>query len=455
MSSLPGENPYRLDPESIELPPKRFFGVLRRIGPGLILTSSVVGSGELIATTLLGAENGYTLLWLILLSCTIKIVVQNELGCYTIGTGETTLEAFDRIPGPRLQVSWVNWLWFLVATLSLFSTGGMIGGISEVLHTLFSRISFSQWLWIINIFTVTLLVIGRYSLVERIAVAMVTTFTGLTVACAFLLSKNPQYFSWKSVLQGLSFHRPQGGLMTAVTVFGSTGVGAIELTAYPYWCIEKGYARFTGSWENSSSWRARATGWINVMGTDVLSSWFIYTLATVAFYFLGAGILSGLGLLPKGPDMVRTLSKMFTETLGDWSFYLFLIGSLAVLYSTVFSGIAALSRMLTDFIGMFGFYDRRNYTARLRVIRISAVILPVLPTLLFLFVQEPVFMIKVSGVSQALLLPAIGTSTLYLHYVHLPKDILTKRWLTGGLWVTTLIMTVVMGYSVIHELSGW
>ena len=84
--------------------PRTLASIFRRIGPGLILASGIVGSGELIATTVLGAEVGYTLLWLIILSCFIKVVVQNELGRHAIGTGETTLEAFDRAPGPRLRL---------------------------------------------------------------------------------------------------------------------------------------------------------------------------------------------------------------------------------------------------------------------------------------------------------------------------------------------------------------
>ncbi|MDE2758390.1 MAG: Nramp family divalent metal transporter, partial [Acidobacteriota bacterium] len=146
-------NPYRLHPDSVLRPPKRFFSILRHIGPGLILTSTIVGSGELIATTVLGAEQGYALLWLILVSCVVKIVVQNELGRYAIGTGETTLEAFDKLPGPRWRVSWVVWLWFLVVLLGLFSIGGMLGGISEVLNTLISGVSFNAWLWFLNLFT--------------------------------------------------------------------------------------------------------------------------------------------------------------------------------------------------------------------------------------------------------------------------------------------------------------
>ena len=448
-------NPYRLHPDSVQKPPKRFFSIFRHVGPGLILTSTIVGSGELVATTVLGAEQGYALLWLILVSCVIKIVVQNELGRYAIGTGETTLEAFDKLPGPRWRVSWVVWLWFLVVLLGLFSIGGMLGGISEVLNTLIPGVSFNAWLWFLNLFTIGLLVVGRYSLIERVAIAMVVTFTLLTVGCAYLLSKDPQYFTWARVLEGLSFQPPQGGMSTAVTVFGATGVGAIELIAYPYWCIEKGYARFTGIRERSQEWKARADGWIKVMGTDVLSACVIYTFATVAFYFLGAGVLSGMGLVPMGLDMVRTLSHMFTETLGNWSFYLFLIGSMAVLYSTVFSGIAALSRMLADFAGMLGLYPKDDYAARLRVIRLLVVGLPLIPTLLFLYLQEPVVMIKVSGISQALLLPGIGFAILYLGKTYLPREIAPKNWITAALWGSTLIMAFLMGYSVVLAVLRW
>ena len=122
-------DPYQLRPEYSRDPSQGFVDTYRMVGPGLILAGGLVGSGELVATTVLGAENGYRLLWLILVSCTIKTVVQNELGRYAIATGETTLEAFDQVPGPRWRVSWVVWLWFVAVLFSLFGLGGMLGGI--------------------------------------------------------------------------------------------------------------------------------------------------------------------------------------------------------------------------------------------------------------------------------------------------------------------------------------
>src|SRR6187431_2518485 len=100
-------DPYELHPDQVTEPPTSFFGILRRIGPGIILSASIVGSGELIATTTLGAEVGYAALWIVLVSCAIKPVVQGELGRYTILTGKTGLEGFNGVPGPRAGVSWL------------------------------------------------------------------------------------------------------------------------------------------------------------------------------------------------------------------------------------------------------------------------------------------------------------------------------------------------------------
>src|SRR5919112_6552849 len=102
-------DPYQLHPADITDAPRSLGAVFSRVGPGLVLAASIVGSGELIATTTLGAQVGYAALWVILLSCVIKVVVQAEWARYTIATGETGLESFNRIPGPRFRVSWLVW----------------------------------------------------------------------------------------------------------------------------------------------------------------------------------------------------------------------------------------------------------------------------------------------------------------------------------------------------------
>ena len=282
---------------------------------------------------------------------------------------------------------------------------------------------------------------------------LIVVFTILTVGCAVLLFKHPGYFSWAELMNGLSFSPPEGGFVTAVAVFGITGVGATELVIYPYWCLEKGYARFAGRRDNSAAWQSRAQGWIQVMGVDVLNSMVIYTVSTVAFYLLGAGVLHSLGVVPQGAEMVNMLSTMYTATLGPWSRELFLVGAVAVLYSTVFASTAAHSRLLADFLAIMRVYDSRSYSTRLGATRVFVVILLLAPSLTFMFLQEPVLMVKIGGVSEALMLPIIGFSTIYLRHAHLPKAILPKRWITLALWLTSAVMLVMMGYSTIQQLT--
>ena len=48
-------NPYARRPEDAREPPRGLGPTLKFLGPGLILAGSVVGSGEIILTTTLGA----------------------------------------------------------------------------------------------------------------------------------------------------------------------------------------------------------------------------------------------------------------------------------------------------------------------------------------------------------------------------------------------------------------
>ena len=70
--------------------PTTFWGIISNIGPGMILAGSIVGSGELIATTrrvrrhiLIPLADHY---WLI-----IKVFTQIELGRHAITNGKTSL----------------------------------------------------------------------------------------------------------------------------------------------------------------------------------------------------------------------------------------------------------------------------------------------------------------------------------------------------------------------------
>jgi Mn2+/Fe2+ NRAMP family transporter len=444
----PSADPYVLAPDAVEVPPASLAAALGRIGPGMVLAASIVGSGELIATTTLGAQVGYAVLWIILLSCAIKPVVQGEFGRYTIATGHTALEGFNRVPGPRAGVSWLVWAWALTVTLTLLQVGGMYGGVAQVLHLLVPSVPVNAWVGVCFLITLALLLGGGYERIERLAIVKVGLFTVLTVCAAAILLRRPGAVTLADLQSGLSFEFPAAGLATAIAVFGITGVGATELVMYPYWCVEKGYARFVGERDGSAAWASRARGWIRVMHLDIACSLVIYTMATVAFYLLGAGVLHRMGLVPAERDTITVLSNIYTQTLGAWALWLFYLGAVVTLYGTVFASTAAHARLFADAVRIAGWYPREDAESRRRWRNRFVVVLSVVPVTLYWFLKSPVQMVIAGGVAQALMLPLIGGAVIYLRHTQLPDEIRPTIGTTLMLWISSAVMLGFASYYV-------
>lgn len=439
-------DPYQFRADEIAEPPQSLLAIVRKIGPGMILTASIVGSGELIATTTLGAEVGYAALWLIILSCVVKPAVQSELGRYVVATGHTGAEGFNVLPGPKVHgVNWALLAWCAMLMVTFFVTGAMYGGVAQVLHLLTPSIPRPAWIVAEAILTLTILLGGHYVRIERLATLKVCLFTIITVLAAAVLAGQPT-FAWADVAEGLRLQLPGQGLATAVAVFGITGVGSAELMMYPYWCVEKGYARFAGTNDGSAAWRTRAHGWVRVMNIDIVASMVVYTAATVAFYLLGAGVLHARGLVPSASDMIPVLSKMYTETLGPWATWVFYAGALATLYGTIFAFTAGNCRVLADVARLAGLFARDDYAARVRWRNRFIWIHTVVPVALILAIGSPVRMVRWGGIAQAIMLPVIALGAVYLRHYKLPTVLRPGRLATAGLWFAALLTCVLMAY---------
>jgi Mn2+/Fe2+ NRAMP family transporter len=451
---LSDADPYVLAPDAVETPPATLSTALGRIGPGMVLAASIVGSGELIATTTLGAQVGFAVLWIILVSCAIKPVVQGELGRYTIATGDTGLEGFNRVPGPRAGVSWLVWVWALTVTLTLLQVGGMYGGVAQVLQLLVPAVPVNVWVGVCFVVTLALLLGGGYERIERLAFIKVGVFSILTVCAAAILLRRPDAVAMGDLASGLSPTLPAAGLATAIAVFGITGVGATELVMYPYWCVEKGYARFVGPRDGSSAWVARAHGWIRTMYLDILCSLVIYTLATVAFYLLGAGVLHRMRLVPAERDTVVVLSNIYTQTLGPWALWVFYAGAVVTLYGTIFASTAAHSRLFADAVRILGAYPRQDAVSRRRWRNRFVIALSVVPVTFYWWLAAPVQMVVAGGVAQAMMLPLIGIAAIYLRHSQLPPGIRPSIGTTVLLWVSTAVMFAFASYYIWSRITA-
>ena len=465
---------YALPPEAIEDPPKSLRLALGQIGPGLILAGSIVGTGELINTTGLGAEQGYALLWLIVLSCIVKVFIQTELGRHAITHGRTTLAAFETLPGPRLGAKWLSWCWLIMMLTTQAQIAAMEGLVGQAAHMAFPggsaavartagaiRPEFGTfleahpdyfWATLTCLAAIALLLSGGYKRLETITTVLVAGVTLVTVACVVGLPWTPPPidFSAGSLAGGLTFVLPATAAL-AFSTFGITGVGASELVAYPYWCIEKGYARAAGPRSKDDDWARRARGWLRVMQLDAWFSMVVFTLATIAFYILGAAILHPKGVVPKGSAMIRELSLMYTA-LGGWTTSVFLIGAWAVLFKTLYVATAANSRLTADFLGLAGFWPQRDGLARERTVRAFCVIYPLLALGLYFTFREPKGLVLVGGYAQGLMLPLIAGATLYLRYRDADPRVAPSKLTDLCTWIAALAIAVVALYSLVSLL---
>lgn len=456
-------------------PPRTLRASLAHLGPGIVLASSIVGSGELIATTTTGAQAGFVLLWLIIVGCVIKVAAQVEIGRTTLTWGRTSLDAFDRVPGPRLAGrGWIYWGWVAMTALILVQQGGIVAGVGQTLaaslpltdagrawnaahgevaglvvaeasarrsgdataaagfaarlatarqaaSTATAPVDEPAWSLITGVVTAVLLGLGRYRLIETVSLVLVGTFTLVTIAATVALQWDPAWaISGRDLLSGLVPSLPptidgRSPLVTALATVGIIGVGASELMIYPYWCQEKGYAAAVGPRDGSPAWEARARGWLRVMQLDAWVSMAVYTLVTICFYLLGAATLGRLGLVPAGGEMVRTLGAMYTPVFGRWADTAFLAGAFAVLYSTLFVAAAGNARMVADGLILAGCLpaDERSRAGWSRWISVAWVLVA---ALLAVAIRQPVAMVLASGIAQSIMLAALGVAVAFFRW---------------------------------------
>ncbi|MEZ6062752.1 MAG: Nramp family divalent metal transporter [Planctomycetaceae bacterium] len=294
------------------------------------------------------------------------------------------------------------------------------------------------WVIVIGFLTAWLLFVGRYRLIERFAVVLVVSFTVITMGNVISLQQTDQYaLSGEYIMRGLMFGLPEGkhALLTALATFGIIGVGATELISYPYWCLEKGYARSAGPRESNDAWLKRAVGWYRVMKFDAFASMVIYTIATAAFFLMGVAVLHSEGRDPEKNRLVSTLAESYVPVFGEYARWLFLFGAIAVLYSTYLVANASNARMVADFIGVLGLSTSdADSTERRRLVTIWSVILPLACVVVFLTYEAPVLLIATAGMAQAVMLPVIGISSIYFRYRE--TDV---RLRPGVVWDTLLI----------------
>ena len=414
----------------------------------MIVSGSIVGSGEILLTSGLGAAAGFTLLWWVLVSCWSKSIVQAEITRYCISTGDTYMRALNRLPGkiegPKGPVGWPVWLAVLSFFPGIFGLGGIVGGAGQGLALMFDGLNPILATGLVSVGAIGILATGSYPYLERIMLGLVMSFTVITLFSSGVMQTTEFQMTLEDLAEGFSFEFPLAVAALAIAMYGYTGVNGGEIAAYTYWCVEKGYPKYIGADSTDPRWVERARGWIKVLHADVWLTLLILTLATVPFYLLGAGVLHATGARPEGLETIEVLAGMFTGTLGGWSILLFAVGAFCILFSTTLSAVGAGGRVFPDYIVEFGFIKRTQIHRR-QWTRGYVIVIPIIAFCLDMGFQNPVILVMISASFAAITLPIQSGATLWLQRRHMDQRIKPHWILKSALWATfvfQLLMSV-------------
>ena len=388
-----------------QAPPTRFLPMLMAIGPAIVVSGSVIGSGELINVPVQAARFGFVLFWAVILSCIIKFFLQIELGRHCIVHNRTTIQAFNQCPGPKIRgTAWIGYIYMIGYTVSVVTVGGIMAATAGLLQSVFPLTPdpvLTKNIWAAIIFVVIAAVLwrGLYGELEKLVAILVAGFSMSVVLALLLLVlfPNPEYpLHLSDILSGLKFSLGdvdrELAAFAVISLLGALGTTANELFMYPYWILEKGYAERLGD-KDSDGWVERARGWVRVLRMDTAAATLLATVITAAYFLVGSAILhrriaDSQAEVPSGIELVNQLSTIYTEIYGSWSYGIFMFGGFCTLFSTIVVVVAATGRMWTDLLSSAGMFDWNDAAKRRKCNRVFQMLYLGAFLAITLFVQQ-------------------------------------------------------------------
>jgi Mn2+/Fe2+ NRAMP family transporter len=328
-----GQSVRRAKIEYSEIPPEFSGGWLRLVrvfGPGAVMASVTVGTGETIFSPRLGAMFGYQVLWIIVLAVIFKGVLVYTGGRHLVLTGEHPMQAWAGLPGPRA------WMPALIGGVAIVSFPLWVAALTDAVASLLVWVTgWGQqlpwgrpaWSTAIILTAMTLSVVQTYNIVERVS----TAFLALKIffilvailvikpdwagaLAGFVTPKFPDYQPW--VAERYADIAAQATLFHLAVFLGVIGGGVQDYVGYVGLMREKNWGASgttgpTGPQALPSDARSigRALRWLRAPLFDVVASFVCVLVMTSCFMILGAAVLHPQMQVPTDADLYSKQSQ--------------------------------------------------------------------------------------------------------------------------------------------------
>ncbi|WP_338359331.1 Nramp family divalent metal transporter [Yeosuana marina] len=303
---------------------------IKNLGPGLLFAGAAIGVSHLVQSTRAGADFGLGLLWALLLVNLFKYPFFQFGPRYATATGESLLDGYRKLGKGVL----ITYFILNIATMFTIQTAVTIvtAGLASSLFGDF--ISVQVWTVVIIIICFSLLILGKYKLLDRLMKVIVLTLTISTIAAVFMAFSNTSNpISMKQIL-------PSNSLEIAFLIaFMGWMPAPLDVSVWQsLWAIEK-----NKDTKNYSPKSALFDFNIGYLSTIIIG---------IGFLLLGALVMfnSGETFSNSAGVFSSQLINMYAQSLGNWAYYIIAIAAFTTMFSTTLTTLDASPRAMNKSI---------------------------------------------------------------------------------------------------------
>jgi len=309
---------------------------LKNLGPGLLFAGAAIGVSHLVQSTRAGADFGLGLIWALFLVTLFKYPFFQYGPRYAAATGESLLDGYKKLGKSTLIAYYVLTLgtMFVIQMAVTIVTAG-------IASTLFYEFETTQiggvalnsvqiWSILILAICLTLLLFGKYKLLDNLIKVIIIILSISTIAAVIMAMFNTG--TTLSVAQVL----PKNGLEIAFLIaFMGWMPGPLDISVWhSLWTLEKKKTQVDFSTKG-----ALFDFNVGYIGTIILGFCFVLLGALVMFssgetFHSAAGIFAG------------QLIDMYTKSLGSWAYIIIGVAAFTTMFSTTLTTLDASPRAM-------------------------------------------------------------------------------------------------------------
>jgi hypothetical protein len=314
------------------------------MGPGAIIASLTIGTGELIFSARAGILFGYSILWVFVALLLAKGLMVYTLSRHLVLTGVHPIARWVDLPGPR---GWLPMSLLLTASL-LFPV--WVGFHSGVIGTLVAQATGCPApIASILVLSATALLVwrGGYATLERVQLVIVTAMVSGVLVSLTLLRPDlfamlegalvPRWFAYPSWIHddpNLASIAKRPIWAELGTYVGVIGGSSFDYLAYAAYLRQKGWGN--ASQLHQTMDEAKKDLWS--VRVDLLVSFSSVMLISAAFVASGHLVLGPAHQIPNDNNMLN-LQSTFLTSLHPWLYPLYIAGAFLTMLGTLYGTI--------------------------------------------------------------------------------------------------------------------